>query len=447
MTEVTRCLQCGEPLPVDGPAGVCPTCVLRLGLETTAAGSARGKAPEPAELAASFPQLEILELIGQGGMGVVYKVRQRSLDRIAAMKVLSLEASADPAFEERFARESRTLAQLDHPNIVTVFDCGRVGSLFYLVMEYVDGVNLREALRDGALGPADSLEVIRQLCDALQYAHDQGVVHRDIKPDNILLDGRGRVQIADFGLAKLLGRTPIDISLTATHQILGTYRYMAPEQIERPLSVDHRADIYSLGVVLYELLTGELPIGRFALPSERGTIDAGLDRVVLRALERDPARRYQHASEMKTDVTSVSSDEAKPGPAAAAPPVFTLPFWAPTSLFATGLSPAVVDLVSDATSRGFVEVYDDRVAFDFEVISIWGPRSLRAVHIPLDRVRSVEFTHSKLRGKLVQMQVHHGPWMVQLPFRSKGKVWFAVGSKDEGEGFVAAVRESQVSAR
>jgi serine/threonine protein kinase len=204
---------------------------------------------------------------------------------------------------------------------------------------------------------------------------------------------------------------------------------MAPEQIERPLSVDHRADIYSLGVVLYELLTGELPLGRFALPSERGTIDAGLDQVVLRALERDPARRYQHASELKTDVTSVSSEEAIPTPAAPAAPVLTVPFWAPTSL------------ITNSTSRGFVELYDDRVAFDFEVVSTWGPRSLRAVHIPFDRVRSVEFTHSWLEGKFVQMQVEHGPWTVQLPFTREGKVWFAVGSKEEGEGFVAAMRE------
>jgi serine/threonine protein kinase len=403
--------------------------VLRLGLESNAAGFARGKAPEPVELAASFPQLEILELVGQGGMGIVYKVRQRSLDRIAALKVLSLDACADPAFEERFGRESRTLAQLNHPNIVTVFDSGKVGSLFYLVMEYVDGVNLREALREGALAPADSLDVIRQICDALQYAHDQGVVHRDIKPENILLDGRGRVQIADFGLARLLGRTPIDISLTATGQILGTYRYMAPEQIERPLSVDHRADIYSLGVVLYELLTGELPLGRFALPSERGTIDAGLDRVVLRALERDPARRYQHASELKTDVTSASSEEATPTPAAPTAPVMTVPFYAPTSW------------IANSTCQGFVELYDDRVAFDFEAVSTWGPRSLRAVHIPLDRVRSVEFTHSWVKGKFVRMRVEHGPWMVQLPFTWERMVWFAVGSKEEGEGFVAAMRE------
>jgi tRNA A-37 threonylcarbamoyl transferase component Bud32 len=428
MTEASRCPHCGEPLPVDAPAGVCPACVLRLGLETEAPGFDRVKAPELAELAASFPQFEILELVGQGGMGTVYKVRQRSLDRNAALKILSLDARADPAFEERFVRESRTLAQLAHPNIVTVFDCGKVGSLFYLVMEYVDGVNLREALRDGVLGAADSLDITRQICDALQYAHDHGVVHRDIKPENILLDGRGRVQIADFGLAKLLSKTPIDISLTATNQILGTYRYMAPEQIERPLSVDHRVDIYSLGVVLYELLTGELPLGRFALPSERGSIDAGLDRVVLRALERDPARRYQHASELKTDVTSVSSQEAIPTAVAPAP-VMTVHFWAPTSLMA------------NSTSQGLVELHADRVAFDFEVVSTWGPRSLRAVHVPLDRVRSVEFTHSWLKGKMVLMRVEQGSWTVQLPFTWEGQVWFWVGSKEEGEGFVAAMRE------
>ena len=149
MTDVSRCPHCDEPLPVDGPAGVCPACVLRLGLETNAAGFARGKAPEPAELAASFPQFEILELVGQGGMGAVYKARQRSLDRLVALKILPLDARADPAFAERFVREARTLAQLNHPNIVTVYDFGKVGGLFYLVMEYVDGVNLREALREG----------------------------------------------------------------------------------------------------------------------------------------------------------------------------------------------------------------------------------------------------------------------------------------------------------
>ena len=364
MTDASRCPLCGQPLPTDGPAGVCPACVLRLGMETNAAGSARGKAPEPAELAASFPQLEILELVGQGGMGIVYKARQRSLDRIVALKILPLDTAGDPAFAERFVREARTLAQLTHPNIVTVFDSGKAGGFFYLVMEYVDGVNLRQAIATRDLTPADALEVVPQVCDALQYAHDAGVVHRDIKPENILLDGRGRVKIADFGLAKLLGRTPIEISLTATHQVLGTFRYMAPEQIERPMSVDHRADIYSLGVVLYELLTGELPLGRFAPPSERGTVDARLDEVVLRALEHEPGRRYQHASEVKTDVTSGSSEQAAPKRAA---PVMAVPFTA--TMF-----------IQNSTARGLLELYDDRVSFDFEVVSVWAANAPSGSH-------------------------------------------------------------------
>ena len=423
MTDASRCPLCGQPLPTDGPAGVCPACVLRLGMETNAAGSARGKAPEPAELAASFPQLEILELVGQGGMGIVYKARQRSLDRIVALKILPLDTAGDPAFEERFVRESRTLAQLTHPNIVTVFDSGKAGGFFYLVMEYVDGVNLRKAIATRDLTPADALEVVRQVCDALQHAHDAGVVHRDIKPENILLDSRGRVQIADFGLAKLLGRTPIEISLTATHQVLGTFRYMAPEQIERPMSVDHRADIYSLGVVLYELLTGELPLGRFGLPSERGTVDAGLDRVVLRALEHDPGRRYQHASELKTDVTSGSSEEGAPKRAA---PVMAVPFTA--SMF----------FIQNSTANGLIELYDDRVSFDFEVVALYGPRTLRTVHIPLNRVRSVEY---RSFWRSVQMLVENGPWTVQLPFAKGTKVSVQVASKQEAEGLVAAMRE------
>lgn len=134
-------------------------------------------------------------------------------------------------------------------------------------------------------------------------------MHRDIKPENVLLDSRGRVKIADFGLAKLLGLSPIEITLTATHQVMGTFHYMAPEQLERPLEVDHRADIYSLGVVFYELLTGELPLGRFKLPSERRPVDARLDQIVLKSLEREPKQRYQHASEVKTDVDAISSSE------------------------------------------------------------------------------------------------------------------------------------------
>ncbi len=172
-------------------------------------------------------------------------------------------------------------------------------------MEFVDGVNLRRLLDTGKLASEEALAIVPQVCDALQYAHDHGVVHRDIKPENVLLDKEGRVKIADFGVAKLVGRDASDLTLTGAGQIMGTPQYMAPEQIEHPLEVDHRADIYSLGVVFYQMLTGELPLGRFAPPSKKVQIDVRLDEVVLRALEKEPERRYQQVSEIKTRVETI----------------------------------------------------------------------------------------------------------------------------------------------
>src|SRR5690349_15935904 len=208
--------------------------------------AATAPSPQPAgfvpptveELRGLLPQLEVLELLGQGGMGAVYKARQPALDRLVALKILPPEVGRDPAFAERFAREARALARLSHPHIVTVYDFGQADGLYYLLMEYVDGVNLRQLLRAGQLQPAEALKIVPQLCEALQFAHDEGVVHRDIKPENILLDRKGRVKIADFGLAKLLGRKPADFTLTAAEQVMGTPHYMAPEQMERPLAVD-----------------------------------------------------------------------------------------------------------------------------------------------------------------------------------------------------------------
>jgi tRNA A-37 threonylcarbamoyl transferase component Bud32 len=257
-------------------------------------------APLPADLAKRFPQLEVLELLGQGGMGAVYKARQAKLDRLVALKILPPEAGSDPAFAARFLREARALARLSHPHVVAVHDFGEVEGLYYLVMEFVDGADLRRALRSGPLPPAEALKTTAQVCDALQYAHEEGVVHRDIKPENILLDKRGRVKIADFGLVKLLGYTTAGAQLTASQQVMGTLHYMAPEQFERPLEVDHRADIYSVGVVFYEMLTGGLPLGHFAMPSQKAAVDVRVDGVVLRALEKEPERRYQQAGEMRT---------------------------------------------------------------------------------------------------------------------------------------------------
>src|SRR2546423_3378140 len=283
------CPRCRAPLSADSPEGLCPACLMAGGLASDVGNALRGVPSENSGLAATtppsgsmppaagewsdlaerFPQLELLELLGRGGMGSVYKARQKNLDRLVALKVIPPEAAKDPTFAERFQREARAMARLNHANIVTVYDFGQVGDLYYLLMEYVDGVNLRHALHASRLAPEEALAIVPQICDALQYAHDQGVVHRDIKPENILLDRLGRVKIADFGLAKMLGKSPENFTLTGTQQVMGTPRYMAPEQIEKPSSVDHRADIYSLGVVFYEMLTGELPMGRFQPPSQK----------------------------------------------------------------------------------------------------------------------------------------------------------------------------------
>ena len=247
-------------------------------------------------------------------MGVVYKARQRGLDRAVALKILPPEISAEPAFAGRFAREAQALARLSHPNVVTVIDLGQSGPLYYFLMEFVDGVNLRQMLQAGRLAPRDALALILQICEALEYAHGEGVVHRDIKPENILVDKKGHVKIADFGLSKLLHAASPDLKLTLSNQVLGTLHYMAPEQIATPLRVDHRADLYSLGVMFYEMLTGELPLGRFALPSEKSAVDARVDELVLKLLEREPGRRCQQAAELRTELEAVAGVASRLSP-------------------------------------------------------------------------------------------------------------------------------------
>jgi tRNA A-37 threonylcarbamoyl transferase component Bud32 len=324
-----HCPVCGVQLPDDTPEGLCPPCLLQCALSGSDHGAANNgggattpnpaalAVPSPAKLAPHFTQLEVLDLLGQGGMGAVYKARQLKLDRTVAVKVLPPEWGRDPAFAERFAREARALARLNHSNIVGVHDFGEAGGFYYLVMEYVDGVNLRQLLMTGRLKPQQALQIIAQVCDALEYAHQEGVVHRDIKPENILLDRRGRVKIADFGLAKLVGPARVNYTLTGSRQVMGTLDYMAPEQRTTPQEVDHRADIYSLGVMFYEMLTGELPLGRFAPPSEKAPVDGRIDEVIFRALERQPDRRYQRVSALKAEVEAILRGEVA---APAAPP-------------------------------------------------------------------------------------------------------------------------------
>ncbi|HXR48891.1 MAG TPA: protein kinase [Candidatus Limnocylindrales bacterium] len=319
-------------MPPSAPGGICPECMLKAGLATQTEGPG-GTGPQgtkvvhpppsPAEIAALFPQLEILECLGRGGMGVVYKARQPRLNRFVALKILAREKEQDARFAERFTREAQALARLNHPNIVTVHDFGEAGGHCYLVMEFVDGLNLRQLLQARKMPSDQALTIVPKICEALQYAHEQGVVHRDIKPENILLDKSGRVKIADFGIAKMLGDESGQQTLTGAKDAVGTPHYMAPEQIEKPLSVDHRADIYSLGVVFYEMLTGELPLGRFAPPSKKVHIDVRLDEVVLHALEKEPERRYQQASQVKTAVETIAATSPGGSPSNLNAPVQT----------------------------------------------------------------------------------------------------------------------------
>lgn len=327
MKTTNQCSECGAE--IDSRSKMpCPACLMKLGMQSWGTPSPSLDSPSISDvpvtmdqstggfdakvasiIESQFPGLEILGLLGQGGMGMVFKARQTSLDRVVAIKVIRSDTEHREAFEIRFSREARALASLNHPNIVTVHDFGKTENYFFLMMEFVDGVNIRDLLAGQKITPREALEIIPQVCDALQYAHDQGVVHRDIKPENILLDKNGRVKIADYGLAKLVNAEATSPSLTRTNHVMGTPHYMAPEQVEKPLTVDHRADIYSLGVVIYEMLTGELPLGRFAPPSEKVEVDVRLDQIVLQTLEKEPGLRYQRVSEVKTDFQSVASSQ------------------------------------------------------------------------------------------------------------------------------------------
>ncbi|MEK7953472.1 pectinesterase family protein [Luteolibacter soli] len=298
MNPTNSCPECGKPLPAGSE--VCPACLMAQAIASRTLDEDRAPReipppPAPEEIAEKFPQFEILECLGRGGMGVVYKARQKSLNRLVAIKILAPERERDA----RFAKEAEMLAKLSHPHIVTIHDFGETGGLYYLVMEFINGVNLRDLLRDGKMAPEQALAIIPPICEALQFAHDHGIVHRDIKPENILLDRDGRVKIADFGIATLAG----DAAERA-----GTPHYMAPEQNGGAQAIDHRADIYALGVVLYEMLTGERPTTFPVAPSRRVQIDVRLDEVVLRALEAEPERRFQTVGDFNTVLGQVTRE-------------------------------------------------------------------------------------------------------------------------------------------
>ncbi|RKH37096.1 serine/threonine-protein kinase [Corallococcus sicarius] len=260
-----------------------------------------------------LPGLELLEVLGRGGMGEVWLARQQSLGRTVAVKLLPPRLAKDAEFVSRFDKEATALAALSHPNIVQIIDRGVAGEHYYFVMEYVEGQSLRHAL-SGAdpMPPQQALKVLLQVARAVECAHDKNIIHRDLKPENILLDGRQHAKVADFGLAGI--RQPdSQKQLTATAVAMGTLNYMAPEQRRDAKNVDGRADLFSLGVMMYEALTGELPVGRFKLPSQRVRgLDPRVDPVVERLLETDREARYATASEVCEALEALVSSSSSP---------------------------------------------------------------------------------------------------------------------------------------
>ncbi|MEO8617032.1 MAG: protein kinase [Luteolibacter sp.] len=270
-------------------------------------------APDPAELNELFPGYEIDGLIATGGMGAVYCAVQKSLDRTVALKILPQEFSKDAGFCEAFEAEAKAMARLNHPNLIGVYDFGEVNGMLFIIMEYVPGKSLYHSAHGQAIDPGEVNRLVTGICNGLAHAHENGIIHRDIKPSNILLDLNAQPKIGDFGLAR-----PIERKVQEGEEIFGTPHYTAPEVVDHPQSVDYRSDIFSVGVLLHELLTGKLPADDPRPPSVISRCDPRFDVIVRRATHIAPAGRYSSVAEMAKDLAIIA---ASSGPRAVHPGV------------------------------------------------------------------------------------------------------------------------------
>src|SRR6266498_3136751 len=324
-TAAKICENCGEKIFGDAPKGLCPACVLETGLGPLVDEAVVGidspafaktdDSPHPASVLGELGDYELLEEIGRGGQGVVYRARQKSLNRTVALKVIGLGQWATQAHLKRFRREAEAAANLDHPCIVPIYEVGEREGSCYFSMKFIDGGQLDEVARRTPISIRQAAELIAKLARTVPYAHEHGILQRDIKPGNILLDAKGEPHLTDFGLARLLETKS---TVTHTMDVLGTPSYMAPEQaVGNNARVSSATDIYGLGAVLYQLLTGHPPFAggttyetvRLVLDTEprqprlwNPKIDCDLATICLKSLEKDPQRRYSSALALAEDL-------------------------------------------------------------------------------------------------------------------------------------------------
>lgn len=333
MLEVPRCPVCQTPLPRDAPEGFCPRCSFNSALRAKPAGAAPGTTTKPGggagiithevHSAHRFGDYELLEEIACGGMGIVYKARQCSLDRIVALKLLLFGAHTAPEAIQRFYAGSMAAVALRHPNIVDIHEVGICEGQHYLSMEFIAGKSLSALIRDRPLPPGSAARYVRIIAEAIHYAHEHGVLHCDLKPSNVLIDGNDQPHVTDFGLAKRLAD---DSQATLSDQVVGSPSYISPEQaLGAHSKLSRRCDVYALGALLFHALTGRPPfMGESAAdvvhqvltlaPMPPRLLNPGvpceLEAICVKCLEKEPVRRYATAQELASALSQFLAESA-----------------------------------------------------------------------------------------------------------------------------------------
>ena len=311
--EIQNCNTCGASLDPLSTDTLCHVC----GNKTPESNDEGHSAIDPdiqkhaPWITAALPDYKILNVLGKGGMGIVFLARQNSLQRLVAIKVLALKLATSEKFIERFKQEAKAMGRLSHSNIIQIFDYGETGEHCYFIMEYLEGTSLLQKIRPDEnkqiyLAQTEAVRITQEICKALIFAHDRGVIHRDIKPANILVGRDGSIKIADFGIAKLISDETFDAGLTQTEESFGTLKYASPEQIRSTAKVDGRADVYSLGIILFEMLKGYHPKSDNTHRLKPHTVAPRILSIAQKAYADDRDHRHKNVSELKKALDQIT---------------------------------------------------------------------------------------------------------------------------------------------